>query len=78
MGSLNGRISKLEGRIPTSQEAEKHQRAEDRRAAIAELEAFEARIRTMSEAEHRAWRESEECQAEIRALEAELERRRRG
>jgi hypothetical protein len=75
---LERRLERLEGRFPASQEAEKHQRTEVRRAAIAELEAYEARIRSMSEAEHRAWRESEEVQAEIRALEAELERRRRG
>jgi hypothetical protein len=82
MGSLNGRLERLEGRIgipKTEAERAKERRMSETRArVIAELEAFEARRRSMSEAEHRAWRESEECQAERRALEAELERRRSG
>ena len=68
----------MEGRFPASREVEKHQRTEERRAEIiAELEAFEARRRSMSEVEWQAWRESEEYQAGVRELEAELERRRR-
>ena len=82
MGSLNGRVSKLEGRVgipkAEAEREEERRMSETRARVIAELNAFEARIRSMSEAERRAWRESEECQAEIRALEAELERRRRG
>jgi hypothetical protein len=58
---------------------ETHQRTEERRAEIiAELEAFEARRRSMSDADMEAWRNSPEGQAEKRALEAEIERRRRG
>jgi hypothetical protein len=82
VGSLNGRISKLEGRVgipkAEAEREEERRMSETRARVITELNAFEARIRSMSEAERRAWRESEECQAEIRALEAELERRRRG
>ena len=82
MGSLNGRVSKLEGRVgipkAEAEREEERRMSETRARVIAELNAFEDRIRSMSEAERRAWRESEECQAEIRALEAELERRRRG
>jgi hypothetical protein len=82
VGSLNGRIERLEGRIgipKADAEREVERRMSETRArVIAELNAFEARIRSMSEAERRAWRESEEYRAEIRALEAELERRRKG
>jgi hypothetical protein len=82
VGSLNGRIERLEGRVgipkaEAEREAERRM-SETRAQVIAELTAFEVRIRSMSEAEHRAWRESEECQAEIRALEEQIERRRRG
>jgi hypothetical protein len=48
---------------------------EKRRAEIRELEAFEARIRSMSPEEHKAWRERPEWAAEVEALEAELRRR---
>jgi len=59
-------------------------RGELRRTEIrAELREFEARRRDMSEAERKAWwerleawRRSPEGQADARALEAELERRR--
>jgi chromosome segregation ATPase len=82
VGSLNGRVSKLEGRVgipkAEAEREEERRMSETRARVIAELNAFEARIRSMSEAEHRAWRESEECQAEIRALEEQIERRRRG
>ncbi len=88
MGSLNGRLKRLEGStysISPEDEA-KRRHTEQRRAEIrAELEAFEARVRGMSEADKKAWwerieawRKSPEGQAEKRALEAELERRRRG
>jgi chromosome segregation ATPase len=80
MGSLENRLSRLEGRTGISPEDEaKRQHTEKRRAEIrAELEALEARRRSMSKAEWKAWRESPEWQAEKRALEAELERRRGG
>ena len=79
MGGLNGRLKRLEGHTGISQEDEaKRQHTEKRRAEIrAELEAFEARRRSMSNAEMEAWRNSPEGQAEKRALEAELERRHR-
>ena len=74
------RLERLEGRLPDPREdVEKHQRTEERRAEIiAELEAFEHRLRNMSKDEHEAWRESEEYTNGVRELEAELERRRRG
>jgi hypothetical protein len=87
VGSLERRIEALEGSIGISSEDEaKRRHAEKRRAEIrAELEAFEARRRGMSEGERKvcwekieAWRRSPEGQAENRALEAELERRRVG
>jgi hypothetical protein len=87
MGSLNGRLKRLEensGILPEDEAKRRH--TEKRRAEIrAELEAFEARLRGMSEAERKAWwerieawRRSPEGQAENRALEAELEKRRIG
>jgi hypothetical protein len=87
MGGLERRLEKLEGRTGISPEDEaKRRHYEKRRAEIrAELEAFEARRRGMSEAERKAswerieaWRGSPEGQAEARALEAELESRRTG
>jgi hypothetical protein len=80
VGSLNRRLKRLEMSTGTSPEDEaKRRRTEERRAElIAELTAFEARLRGMSVPEWEAWRESPEGQAEERALEAELERRRRG
>ena len=80
MGSLNGRVKRLEGLVPRTQEdAEGRQRTEELRAEIiAELEAIERRVRNMSVAEHQAWRQSDEYQAWARELEAEFERRRRG
>ncbi len=85
--SLNGRLKRLEGSTSISPEDEaKRRHTEKRRAEIrAELEALEVRRRGMSEAERKAmwerieaWRKSLEGQAEKRALEAELERRRTG
>jgi hypothetical protein len=87
MGSLNGRLKRLEensGILPEDEAKRRH--TEKRRAEIrAELEAFEARRRAMTEEERKAslewlkaWRKSPEGQAEARALEAELERRRKG
>jgi hypothetical protein len=80
VGSLERRLERLEGRTGISPEEEaKRQHTDKRRAEIrAELEAFEARRRNMSEAEEKAWRESEEFQTEKRALEAAIERRRTG
>lgn len=77
MGSLNGRLKRLERSIEPTEDEAKRRRTEKRRAEInAELKAFEARRRSMSEAEWEAWRESPEGQAEKRALEFCLERRR--
>jgi hypothetical protein len=87
MGSLERRLEKLEASTGISpQDEAKRRHTEKRRAEIrAELEAFEARRRGMSEAERKAWwkrieawRRSPEGQAENRALEVELERRRTG
>jgi hypothetical protein len=84
---LRDRMRRLEERTGTSPEDEaKRRHTEKRRAEIrAELEAFEARRRGMSEAERKewwegleAWRRSPEGQADKRALEAELERRSTG
>jgi hypothetical protein len=86
VGSLKKRIERLEESTGISPEDEaKRRHTQKRRAEIrAELKAFEARRRNMSEAERgearrwlEAWRKSPEGQAENRALEAELERRRR-
>ena len=82
MGSLNGRIERLEGRVgipkAEAEREEERRMSETRARVIAELNAFEDRIRSMSEAEHRAWRKDPRRQAEIRALEEQIERRRRG
>jgi vacuolar-type H+-ATPase subunit I/STV1 len=84
--NLNGRLKRLEESSGISPEDEaKRREYEKRRAEIrAELEAFEARRRTMTEEERKAalewlkaWRTSPEGQAENRALEAELARRRK-
>jgi len=81
--SLNGRIERLEGRIgifsKTEAEREEERRmSETRERVIAELEAFERRVRSMSEAEREAWRNDPRRLAEIERLEAEIERRRDG
>ncbi len=79
MGSMNGRLRRLEGRIEPPEDDAERRRYEERRAEIkAELEALEARRRRMSPEEHKAWRESPEWAAEKEALEAELRRRREG
>jgi hypothetical protein len=81
VGSLNARLKRLEGSngISLGEDEAKRRHTEKRRAEIrAELEAFETRRRSMSKAEWEAWRESPEGQADRRALEAELERRRGG
>ena len=82
MGSLNGRIERLEGRVgipkAEAEREEERRMSETRARVIAELNAFEARIRSMSEAEREAWRNDPRRQAELRELEAELEKRRRG
>jgi hypothetical protein len=74
VGSLNGRLRRLEGRIEPPQDTDEEKR---RARVIAELQSLEARLRHMSPEEHKAWRESPEWAAEKEALEAELERRRR-
>jgi len=83
--SLNGRIERLEGRIgipkaeASAQAREQEMRmSETRERCIAELEAFEARVRSMSEADREAWRHDPRRLAAIEELEAEIERRRRG
>jgi hypothetical protein len=80
MASLNGRMRRLEGRAGTSKgEGAKHGRTEERRAEIiAELEALEARVRSMSETEREAWRNDPRRQAALRNLEEQYKRRRRG
>jgi hypothetical protein len=74
VGSMNGRLRRLEGRIGPPQDTDEEKR---RARVIAELQRMEARLRSMSPEEHKAWRESPEWAAEKEALEAELERRRR-
>ena len=83
--SLNGRIERLEGRIGIPKaEASAQAREEERRMSetrervIAELETFERRVRSMSEAEREAWRNDPRTLAAKAELEAEIERRRRG
>jgi len=82
--SLNGRIERLEGRIgiPKAEASEAREQemrmSETRERCIAELEAFEARVRSMSEADREAWRHDPRRLAAIEELEAEIERRRRG
>jgi hypothetical protein len=75
MGSLNGRIERLEGRIP----APKDEGAEPRRSEIiAELDALAARMRSMSPEELEAYRARPENVAARRALEEEIRRRQEG
>jgi len=81
--SLNGRIERLEGRIgipkASAQAREEERRMSETRArVIAELEAFERRVRSMSDAEREAWRTDPRTLAAKAELEAEIERRRRG
>ena len=82
MGSLNGRIERLEGRVgipkAEAEREEERRMSETRARVIAELNAFEDRIRSMSEAEREAWRNDPSRQAELRELEERIERRRRG
>jgi len=82
VGSLNGRIERLEGRvgIPKAEaEREEERRMSATRArVIAELNAFEDRMRRMSAPEREAWRNDPRRQAELRELEERIERRRRG
>jgi hypothetical protein len=82
VGSLNGRIERLEGRIgipkAEAEREEEKRMSETRARVIAELNAFEDRIRSMSEAEREAWRNDPRRQAELRELEERIERRRRG
>ena len=47
MGSLENRIGRLEGRMEPPEDEAKRAALEKRRAEIRELEAFEARIRSM-------------------------------
>ncbi len=80
------RLERSTGTSPEDEAKRRQAELEKRRAEIREeLKAFEARRRGMSEAERKAawerieaWRRSPEGQAENQALEAELERRRRG
>jgi hypothetical protein len=81
LSSLGRRLEALEGelRIPeTEARREEEKRASEVRARInAELERLEARVRSMSPEELKAWRNSPEVLAEKEELEAEIERRRR-
>ena len=72
------RLEDLEGRIGIPNTEEERRMSETRERVNAELERVEARIRSMSPEELKAWRESPQVQAEKRALEAEIERRCRG
>jgi hypothetical protein len=79
---LNGRVRRLEKRagISPDTEAERGQEwlmSETRARVIAELEAFEARLRRMSEPEREAWLNHPRRQAAFRELKEHLERRRR-
>jgi chromosome segregation ATPase len=81
MGSLNGRLDRLEGRIGIPKpkaEQQARRMSEKRERVIAELEALEAHIKSMSKAEREAWRNDRRLRAAIAEREAELERRRRG
>ena len=81
MGSLNGRLDRLEGRIgiPKTEAQREQEREQERRKqrVIAELTALEAHIKRMSKAERDAWRNSPQ-QLTLRAEFEEHERRRRG
>lgn len=81
MGSIDGRISHLEGRIGLGSEAEearhRRQSQEELRAeAIRELNAFEHRIRSMSPEERQAWRNRPSRQEELEELEDLIRQRR--
>jgi hypothetical protein len=82
VGSLNGRVSKLEGRVgipkAEAEREEERRMSETRARVIAELNAFEDRMRRMSEPEREALRNDPRWQAELRELEEQIERRRRG
>jgi hypothetical protein len=82
VGSLNGRVSKLEGRVgipkAEAEREEERRMSETRARVIAELNAFEDRMRRMSEPEREALRNDPRRQAELRELEEQIERRRRG
>jgi hypothetical protein len=80
MGSLEKRLERLEGRAGISEaEGAKRRYTEERHAEIiAELEAFEARMRRMSEPEREAWLNHPRRLAALRNLEEQFERRRRG
>jgi hypothetical protein len=79
VGDLNGRVRRLEGRAGISEsEGAKRQYTDERRAEIiAELEAFKARLRRMSELEREAWLNHPRRQAAFRELEEHVERRRK-
>jgi hypothetical protein len=72
---MKRRIERLEDRMDTTD----HDAEERRRAKVrAELAEFEARRRSMSNAEVQAWRNSPEGQELKRKLEEALQRKRRG
>ena len=81
MGSLNGRLERLEGRLDISKtEAEREEerrKAEVRERINDELRALEARRRSRTQEEQEAWRNSPQQLARRAAFE-EHERRRRG
>ena len=80
MAGLNGRVRRLEACAGISEsEGVRRQFTEERRAEIiAELEAFKARLRRMSDPEREAWLNHPVRRAEFRRLEERVERRRRG
>jgi hypothetical protein len=82
VGSLENRLSRLEDRMGTSadQASEaRHSSLEEKRTEVrARLEAFEARLRNMSESEREARRNDPRRLAELQKLKESIERRRSG
>ena len=82
MASLDKRIEALEDRMGTSadQASEaRHMYLEEKRAEVmANVEAFEARLRNMSESERDARRNDPRRLAELKKLKESIERRRSG
>ncbi len=82
MGGLEPRLRRLEDRMGTSadQASEaRHSYLEEERAEVrAKLEAFEARLRNMSESEREARRNDPRRLAELQKLKERIERRHRG
>jgi hypothetical protein len=77
VGHLDGRKTRLKGGIGISgAEGAKRRYTEERRAEIiAKLEAFEARLKNMSEPEREAWFNHPSRLAAFQELEEEVQRR---